>query len=302
MHDVLAQIVLGGGDEPLHTLQMPRAIRLLDRLGPARADIGSGVGLGEHHRRRPAIVDHDLGPAPLLSGAVQVHHMGHAGPAHVDERRRVRPQHQLRDSPAQGGRRAVATQIGGQIDAVPLTVPERPVGLLECLRQHHAVGFRIEFRWVAVGLGEGLRQRSASQPIDLGEHVVRGLAIHLGERAGTHPLLHPQYLEQHELEVAEIALVVAHVLAPAQSRYPGLLTGNLTILPTSNTGNSGIPRRDRIHIDLAPVAPVTATVVRTGCCSPGGRRRRPRRWGRRGWWCCPAPGSRWTPGLSVSRA
>jgi len=69
---------------------------------------------------------------------------------------------------------------------------------------------------VTVGLDEGVRQRPAGQPVDFGKHVARGLGVHLGEGADTHPVLHPEHLEQGELQIAEIALVVAHVLAPKQ--------------------------------------------------------------------------------------
>ncbi len=69
----------------------------------------------------------------------------------------------------------------------------------------------IEGGRVAVRLGEGVRQRSTGQPVDLGEHVMRGVLVHLGERADAHAFLHPEHLEQGELQIAEIALVVTHV-------------------------------------------------------------------------------------------
>ena len=62
--DVLGQVVLAGGDEALHAVDVPGAVRLRDGLGAAGADVGAGVGLGEHHRRAPAALDHELGPAP----------------------------------------------------------------------------------------------------------------------------------------------------------------------------------------------------------------------------------------------
>ena len=45
----------------------------------------------------------------------------------------------------------------------------------------------------------------------LGEDLARGLAIHLGERPGAQDLVPAQDLEEVELDVAEVALVVAHV-------------------------------------------------------------------------------------------
>jgi hypothetical protein len=88
----------------------------------------------------------------------------------------------------------------------------------------------VENRRVAVGLGERIRQRPASQPVDLDEHVARGVGVHRGERSDAHALLHAEHLEQHELQIAEITLVVPHVLAPTNAVLAtGLLTGNNTI-------------------------------------------------------------------------
>ena len=52
--DVLGQVVLGRGDEALDALDVPGAVVVRGGLGAAGADVGAGVGLGEHHRGVPA--------------------------------------------------------------------------------------------------------------------------------------------------------------------------------------------------------------------------------------------------------
>ena len=101
MHDVLGEVLLGGGDEPLHALEVPAAVGLLDRLGPARADVAAGVRLGQHHGRAPLLLDHGLGHLLLQRGAVAVHDGGEVRAAGVHEQGRVGAQHQLGRRPAQ---------------------------------------------------------------------------------------------------------------------------------------------------------------------------------------------------------
>ena len=72
-----------GGDEALHTVDVPGAVLLLDGLGAAGADIGTGVGLGEHHGRGPAALGGQNGPLLLLFGAEVVEDLGEAGAARV---------------------------------------------------------------------------------------------------------------------------------------------------------------------------------------------------------------------------
>ena len=52
--DVLEQVAgVGGGDEPFDAVDVPGAVVLLDRFGPAGADVRAGVRLGEHHGGAP---------------------------------------------------------------------------------------------------------------------------------------------------------------------------------------------------------------------------------------------------------
>ena len=68
--------MLGAGDEALDALDVPGAVGLLGGLGAAGADVGAGVGLGEHHGRAPLAVDHPLGDLLLLLGAQPVEDVG----------------------------------------------------------------------------------------------------------------------------------------------------------------------------------------------------------------------------------
>ena len=79
VEDVLEQVVgVTRGDEALHAVDVPGAVVLLDGLGAAGADVGAGVGLGEHHGGAPAALGGDAGPLLLLLGAEVVEDVGEA--------------------------------------------------------------------------------------------------------------------------------------------------------------------------------------------------------------------------------
>ena len=181
--DVVGHVVLGGGDEALDALDVPGAVGLLDGLGAAGADVGAGVGLGEHHRGAPLAVDHPLGDLALLLGAEPVDDVGegHARGVHVHGR--VGAEHQLGDGPAQGRRDDGAAELLGQVEAPPLGVHVGLEGLLEALRHRHRVGRRVEDRRVAVGVEQRLGQLVGGQPLDLGEDGARGVRVDLGVTA-----------------------------------------------------------------------------------------------------------------------
>ena len=69
---------------------------------------------------------------------------------------------------------------------------------------------RVESGRVPVGVGEGLGQRSLGELGRLGEHLANGLAIEVPEVTGGQSLLELEHLEQVELEIPDIALVMAH--------------------------------------------------------------------------------------------
>ena len=211
VEDVLRQVVLAGGDEPLDALDVPGAVRLLDRLGPAGAHVGARVRLGEDHRRAPPALDGELGEAPLLGGAEVPQDLGERRPVAVHPERRVGAEEEAGDPPLERARRGGAAKLRRHGKAPPLGVRQRAVRLLEGLGKGHRARGRVEHRRVTVAVGERLGGRPERELVDLGEHVPRRFLVDLGERPGAEDFLAPEQFEEVELDVPEIALVVAHV-------------------------------------------------------------------------------------------
>ena len=69
----------------------------------------------------------------------------------------------------------------------------------------------VEDRRIAVSVDKRLGDRPHREPVRLGQHVARGLLVHLVEGGFPEELLAVEDLKQVELDVPEIALVVAHV-------------------------------------------------------------------------------------------
>ena len=211
--DVLSHVVLTGGDEPLHALDVPGAVLLQERLGRAGADVGAGIGLGEHHGRAPLAVDHDLGPCLLLLVAEVVHDRGEARSGHVHVEGGVRAEDHLGHRPADRRRGTGAAHVLGQVQAPEAGLHQRGVGLLEGLRHldRHRLG--VVLRRVAIGVHEGLGQGALAQCADLAQDLLDGARIELGVRAGAQPVGGTEYLEEVELDVAQIGLVVGHPIS-----------------------------------------------------------------------------------------
>ena len=131
-----------------------------------------------------------------------------AGAVHPDGG--VGAEHELADTPRDGRGRGGATELGEGLQAPELGVHPGLVGLLERLRERSGVGGRVEDRRVAVGVDERRGEVLAGEALDLGQHLAGGLAVHLGERTGAEDLVAAQHLEEVELDVAQVALVVAH--------------------------------------------------------------------------------------------
>ena len=208
--DVLGPVPLGAGDEALDALDVPGAVGLLVRGRPARADVGAGVGLGQHHGRPPVPLDDDLGVRLLGRVAHPVQDGGEAGPAgeHVDGR--VGAQDHLGDGPPHARRYADAAQVLGQVGGVPAAVDEGLVALEEAGRHGHRTGRHVEDGRVAVAVGEGRGQVVLRQARHLLEHPARGVDVQLLERRPTQGLGGAEHLEQVELDVAQVARVVTH--------------------------------------------------------------------------------------------
>ncbi len=211
VHDVLEQIVgVGGGDEPLHAVDVPGAVLLLDGLGAAGADVRTGVGLGEHHGGAPTALRAQHGPLLLLVSGVVVEDLAHARAHRVHVGRGVGAEDVLDQGPLQGARHRHAAEFLGEADLVPATVEECAHRLLEGLGQLDAVGLGVEHRGIAVTVGERLGDGAFSQPGDLREHLTGRILVEVRERTGAEHLVDPEDVEQVKDLVTDIALVVAH--------------------------------------------------------------------------------------------
>ena len=219
VEDVLRQVVLGAGDEPLDALDMPGAVRLLDRPGAARADVGARVGLGQHHGAAPLAVDGLLGEPLLLRRAYLPQDAGHRVPAGVHPDRGVGAEDQLGHGPAERRRSRGPAQLGGQGNAVPLGVHEGAVRLAQRLGNADRAGLRVEDGRIAVRVGEGLGQRADGHPLHLGQDAPGGFLVQVGVRGLAQQVLAAQHLEQVELDVAQVGLVVAHPLLRRFARF-----------------------------------------------------------------------------------
>ena len=210
MDDVLGHVVLGRGDEALDALDVPRTVGLFDRLGAACPDVRTRVGLGEHHGRAPVAVDHVLRDLLLVLVAVAVQDARERRARHIHVDRRVGTEHLLGDGPHDSARRHLTTQLGDRLETPPLAVEQRLVRLLERLGQLHRVRVRIEDRRVPVGVDERIGERAFGQLRDLVHDAARGLLVDVGKGSGAEDLVRAEDLEEVELDVADVALVVAH--------------------------------------------------------------------------------------------
>ena len=223
-------------------------------LGAAGADVGAGVRLGEHHRGVPAAVDDVLGDLLVALVAVAVHDARErrAGGVHPD--RGVGAEHQLADRPVQARGGGRAAEVGERAEPPVLGVHPGVVALLERRRHRRGAGLGVEDGRVAVAVLVRRRQVLAGHPVDLGEDRAGGLAVDLRERALAEDVVSAEHLEEVELDVAQVALVVAHdppirLGDTRRCRYPSvLLVGNLILRAgrerrKRSEGNLGRSRR-----------------------------------------------------------
>jgi hypothetical protein len=158
----------------------------------------------------PLAVGHELGDLLVALGAVLEDDAreGRAGGVHPDGR--VRAEHELTDRPDQRGGGLLAAELLGDLQTPPLGVHPRLVALGEggVHGDRHRLGV-VDGR-VAVGVLEGGGEVLAGQPLGLGEDALRGVEVELLERTGAEDVLTSEQLEKVELDVAQVALVVAH--------------------------------------------------------------------------------------------
>ena len=208
--DVVDHVGLGRGDEALDARDVPRAVGLLDGLGAAGADVGAGIGLGEHHRRVPGVVDDVLGELLLLVGAEVPEQAGEgvARREHVD--RGVGAADHLGDGPAQRGRHDHAAELGRDVEVAPVAVDVGLERLLERVGHRHGLAHRVVDRRVAVAVEQAVGQLVLGEARDLAQDVLRRVDVDVRVDALPEDVLTVEDLEQVELEVAHVALVVAH--------------------------------------------------------------------------------------------
>ena len=219
VEDVLEQVAgVTRGDEALHTVDVPRAVVLLDGLRAACADVGTRVGLGQHHRGAPSALGGDDGPLLLLLGAEAVDDVGEACAAAVHPDGRVGAEDVLVQCPHERLGRGHTAEFLVEADAVPAAVEHGAHRLLERLGERHGMRLGIEGRGVAVAVGERLGNRSLGESGDLAEHLLGGVDVEIGVLTLTECLVEAEHLEQVEHLVTNIALVVAHV--SSSSRTP----------------------------------------------------------------------------------
>ena len=84
------------------------------------------------------------------------------------------------------------------------------VALLERLGERGGVRLGVEDRRVAVAVLVRRREVLAGEPVHLGQDRAGGLAVDRLERTGAEDLVAAEHLEEVELDVADVALVVAH--------------------------------------------------------------------------------------------
>src|SRR5262249_25227188 len=132
VEDVLEQVTrVARGDESLHTVDVPGAVLLLDGLGATGADVGTGVGLGEHHGGSPTAFGGDDGPLLLFVGGQVVEDVGEAGAAAVHPHGGVGAEEVLCQRPQKclGGRGSAEFLV--QAHAIPAGVQYSAHRLLE---------------------------------------------------------------------------------------------------------------------------------------------------------------------------
>jgi len=216
---------------------VPGAVGLLSSLGAAGAHVRAGVGLGEHHGGAPLLADHVPRQLLLLVGAQDVQHLGEGEPGGVHVHGGVRSQDELGDGPAQRRGDDGAAELTWDVEAPPLGIDIGLVGLGERGGERDRAGRGVEHRRVAIGVEQALGKLVLREATDLAEDLAGSCRVDVGVRTAAQDLLTVEDLEQVELEIAQVALVVAHQGPPcsARGRWP---TNGDRLLPVSNINDA----------------------------------------------------------------
>ena len=210
VHDVLARSSASPEVMKRFTPSMcQRAVGLLDGLGAAGADVGAGVGLGEHHGGAPAALGGEHGPLLLLFGAEVVQDLREAGAHEYMYTAGLAPSTCSMQRPLHRARHRHATELLVEADLVPATVDERAHGLLEAPRAASRCGSRVEDR----GLRSASANDSATGPsasLAISRASPDGVGVQIAVLALAERLVDAENLEQVEYLVTDVALVVAH--------------------------------------------------------------------------------------------
>ena len=218
------------------------------------------------------LVDHQLGDLALLLGAEPVDHVGEGRPEAYMCTAGLEPSTSSATAQRSCGGHDGAAQLLGQVEPPPLGVHVGLEGLLEPLGHRDrcwSPGRR------PAGCGRTSSSDSASssvgQPLDLARmlRAVSSSTSAYGPVPRT--CWRPKHLEQVELDVAQVALVVAHRVRPfryagssSRACYSSVTTMMLLASNVSQEEHPECPGRPRSQAPSAPQRPSTGA-LRLGC-------------------------------------
>ncbi len=212
VHDVVGHVVVTEGDEDLLARDAVAAVGSGHRLGGQRTHIRTGLGLGEVHGGRPLAGDHagQVDLLQLLAAVVQQQVDGALGEQWAHRERHVRRgEHLLEREPDQP--REPTSSVGrreGHARPSRLHVPA--VGVDEAIRGGHRTCGGVVGRSRHITGQVQRRHDVLHQPGALGHDSFEGGGVQLGESLELAQLVQVDQVVEHEVDVFEGGLVVAH--------------------------------------------------------------------------------------------
>ncbi|GAA5012976.1 hypothetical protein GCM10023317_50740 [Actinopolymorpha pittospori] len=122
----------------------------------------------------------------------------------------MRAEDEFGDGPAQRGWAGLAAELRWDLQPPPLRVHPGVIALLQRVTDANGAGLPVEDGRGEVGLGEGGGDVLAGEALDLAQDAARGVEVDVGIATGAEQVGTPEHVEERELDVTEIALVVAH--------------------------------------------------------------------------------------------